>query len=123
MLTLFGNRRFRSCDGTTRRDFLKVGALGGTSIGLSSLLASRSQGAETGHPVKDTSVVWLWLEGGAPQIETFDPKMSAPSEYRSVTGEVSTALPGVTFGGTFPKIAKLADRMAVIRSFAHRNSG
>jgi uncharacterized protein (DUF1501 family) len=123
MLTLFGNRRFRSCDGTNRRDFLKVGALGGTSIGLSSLLASRSRGAETGRPVKNTSVVWLWLEGGAPQIETFDPKMSAPSEFRSVTGEVSTALPGVTFGGTFPKIAKLADRIAVIRSFAHRNSG
>ncbi len=55
--------------------------------------------------------------------ETFDPKMTAPSEFRSVTGEVSTVLPGVTLGGTFPEMAKVADKMAFVRSFAHRNSG
>jgi len=40
-----------------------------------------------------------------------------------VTGEVSTVLPGVTLGGNFPEIAKVADKMAFVRSFAHRNSG
>jgi hypothetical protein len=68
--------------------------------------------------VKDTSVVLLFLTGGPSQIETFDPKMSAPDGCRSVTGEVATSLPGVTFGGTFPKLATLAHRLAVVRSFA-----
>src|SRR5262249_30788362 len=55
--------------------------------------------------------------GGPSQIETFDPKMTAPEETRSATGEVPTALPGVTFGGSFPKLARLADRVSVVRSF------
>jgi hypothetical protein len=56
-------------------------------------------------------------------VETFDPKMTAPMEYRSVTGEVATNISGVTLGGTFPKMAKMMDKMAVVRSFAHTNSG
>jgi hypothetical protein len=67
--------------------------------------------------------VWLWLGGGPTHVETFDPKMSAPVEFRSVTGEVATNLSGVTLGGTFPKMARIADKLAIIRSFAHRNSG
>ena len=123
MLSLLGDRRPRDCNGTTRRDFLKVGTLGTAGLGLPSLLAARAQAAQTGQTVKDTSVVWLWLGGGPTHVETFDPKMSAPSEFRSVTGEVSTRLPGVTLGGTFPELAKVADKMAFVRSFAHRNSG
>jgi hypothetical protein len=57
------------------------------------------------------------MHGGPSQIETFDPKMSAPAEIRSATGAVATRLPGVPFGGTFPKLARLADRLAVVRSF------
>ena len=57
------------------------------------------------------------------QTETFDPKMDAPAEYRSVTGEVATSVPGVTIGGTFPKIAQVMDKMAIVRSFSHRNGG
>src|SRR4029079_11368859 len=70
-----------------------------------------------------TSVVWLWLGGGPTHIETFDPKMSAPAEFRSITGAVKTNLPGVEIGGDFQKLAKVADRMAFVRSFAHTNSG
>ncbi|HVL12105.1 MAG TPA: DUF1501 domain-containing protein, partial [Gemmata sp.] len=44
-------------------------------------------------------------------------KMTAPAEIRSATGETKTAIPGVTFGGSFPKLAKMADRLAVVRSF------
>jgi hypothetical protein len=83
----------------------------------------RSQARAAGHEVKDTSVIWLWLSGGPTHVETFDPKMTAPSEYRSTTGEVPTPIPGVTLGGTFPKIASVADKMAFVRSFAHTNSG
>jgi hypothetical protein len=49
--------------------------------------------------------------------------MTAPSEYRSVTGEVKTNLPGVTLGGNFERMAAVADKMAFVRSFAHTNSG
>ena len=48
--------------------------------------------------------------------------MTAPAEIRSVTGELATSLPGVTFGTTFPRLARLANRMAIVRSFTHGNS-
>lgn len=117
------NRKARDCDGTTRRDFLRVGALGAGSLTLAHLLEARAQAAAQGTPTKNTSVVWLWLGGGPTHVETFDPKMTAPSEYRSVTGEVASSIPGVTLGGTLPRIAGVADRMAFVRSFAHTNSG
>ncbi len=123
MLTLKTDRAYRDCEGTTRREFLKVGTLGASALTLPGLLAARARAATSGKPAKDTSVVWVWLGGGPTHIETFDPKMDAPVEYRSVTGEVATRMPGVSIGGTFPKIAALADRMALVRSFAHTNSG
>src|SRR5690242_13155436 len=111
MLSLFRDRRVRDCEGTTRRDFLKVGTLGAGGLSLPDLLAARARASASGLPTKETSVVWLWLGGGASHIETFDPKMSAPAEFRSVTGEVSTRLAGVTLGATFPQIGRVADRM------------
>lgn len=128
MLEVTSRRLYRDCAGNTRRDFLKVGSLGLASMGLGALtlpnlLAARAAAASNRQAVKDTSVVWLWLGGGATHVETFDPKMTAPSEYRSTTGEVATNLPGVTIGGTLPKIASVADKMAFVRSFAHTNSG
>jgi hypothetical protein len=66
--------------------------------------------------------VLLFLSGGPPHIEFFDPKMTAPSEIRSLTGEVSTKLPGITFGGTFPKLAAMADRLTIVRSYGSGNA-
>jgi hypothetical protein len=123
MLNFISNRRYRDCEGATRREFLKVGALGAGALTLPGLLRARAEAAAAGRSVKDTSVVWLWLGGGPTHVETFDPKMSAPAEYRSVTGEVATKLPGITLGGTFPNMAGVADKMAFVRSFAHSNSG
>ena len=123
MLQVLFNRKFRDCEGSTRREFLKVGTLGAGAVTLPQLLAARAEAKAAGRPVKDTSVVWVWLGGGPTHIETFDPKLSAPSEYRSITGEVTTKLPGVTIGGTFPNLASVVDKMALVRSFAHTNSG
>jgi hypothetical protein len=92
-------------------------------MALPDLLRMRSQAQAAGESTNDTSVIWIWLSGGPTHVETFDPKMTAPSEYRSVTGEVKTPMPGVTLGGTFPKMASVADKMAFVRSFAHTNSG
>lgn len=104
-----------------RRDFLHIGGLGLGGLSLSSLFPSAGMAgvplSESGKPVTDKSVIFLFLHGGPSQFETFDPKPNAPVEIRSATGEVKTALPGITFGSSFPKLAKMADRLAVVRSF------
>jgi len=120
MFTLTASRQGTNCDGTSRRDFLRIGALGLGSLALPSLLRARSSESSLS---RSPSVVWLWLGGGAPHIETFDPKMSAPVEYRSVTGSVKSSIPGIELGGNFEKIAQLADKIAIVRSFSHTNSG
>ncbi|MCZ6795873.1 MAG: DUF1501 domain-containing protein [Planctomycetota bacterium] len=119
MLTLASESHDRDCAGLSRRDFLTVGSLALGGLTLSSLLSSRARAAAEGSVASERSVVLLFLGGGPSHIETFDPKMDAPSEIRSVTGEVPTAIPGVTFGGTFPRLARLAGRLAVVRSFRH----
>lgn len=121
MLQIASSRRFRTCEGSTRRDFIRAGSLGLAGLTLGGLLRERA--AAAAEIPRDTSVIWLWLGGGPSQFETFDPKMDAPVEFRSVTGEVATSLPGITFGGTFPKLAARAHRIAVLRNFAHANSG
>jgi len=123
MLNFLSDRGNRDCDGIYRREFLKIGALGASGLTLGNLLAARADAKAAGKPVKDTAVVWVWLAGGPTHIETFDPHMRAPREYRSTTGEVRTKLSGVTIGGTFPRIAGVANRMSFVRSFAHNNSG
>jgi hypothetical protein len=124
MLKILSDRSYEDCRGVRRREFLKIGALGAGSLALPDLLRARAHAAAGGGDGRtDTSVVWLWLGGGPTHIETFDPKMDAPSEYRSVTGEVRSAIPGVTLGGTFPKMARVLDKMALVRSFHHKNSG
>src|SRR6516164_5932741 len=123
MLQLWSNRRYKACDGSTRRDFLKVGALGMGGFLLSDLLRQRAQATAQGQPTRNTSVVWVWLGGGPTHVETFDPKMDAPAEFRSVTGDCQTVLPGVRLGGNFQRMGRHADKFAFVRSFAHRNSG
>jgi len=105
----------------SRRAFLQVGGLGLGGLTLSQLLGWKAAAAQAGIPLKDKSVVFLFMHGGPPQQETFDPKMEAPVEIRSSTGEVKTTIPGVTFGGTFQKLAKRAHQLAVVRSYTTGN--
>jgi len=99
-----------------RRAFLRIGslALGGCAIPS---CFSAADAAEVSRLSRGKSVIFLFLHGGPSQIETFDPKMTAPLGIRSETGEVATSIPGVTFGGTFPQLAARADRLAIVRSF------
>ncbi|MFO0902082.1 MAG: DUF1501 domain-containing protein [Pirellulales bacterium] len=100
-----------------RRAFLRVGTLGLSGWTLGDLLARQAASATASPPVTGRSVVFLFLHGGPSQIETFDPKMDAPAEIRSATGEIATAIPGVTFGSSFPRLASLAQRFSIVRSY------
>ena len=106
----------------SRRDFLRIGSLGLAGLTLPNLLRARADAADNRIPVTGKSVIFLFQQGGPTQFETFDPKMSAPSGNRSVTGATQTSIPGVQFGGTFTKLAKFAHRMAVVRSFQSGSS-
>jgi hypothetical protein len=123
MLTLWGNKVRTDCSGVGRRDFLKVGTLAMTGLTLPGLCKLRSAAAGSGQATTNKSVIWLWLGGGPTQVETFDPKMSAPAEFRSMVGDVQTKVPGMRLGGLFPRIGGVADKVAFVRSFAHGNSG
>lgn len=122
MLNLTSSDSVRSCSAIPRRSFVQVGTLALGGLTLPRLLASKAASSESGRTTKDVSVVLLFLTGGPSQIETFDPKMSAPRENRSVTGAVSTDISGVQFGGTFPQLARHASELAIVRSFSHGNS-
>ncbi len=107
------------CDGSARRDFLKVGTLGLFGLTLADRLRARATGSAAAR--KAPSIVLLFLDGGASHIETFDPKMTAPQEYRCLFGATPTTLPGVSFGALLPKMARLAKEMAIVKSFTHKD--
>jgi hypothetical protein len=119
MLTLFSGSASRTCDGLSRRDFIQAGALGLGGLTLPWLLRARAEAAPGPKFVRDKAVVLLFLSGGASHIETFSPNMDGPEPARSMTGEVKTSIPGITLGGTFPLLARHANKLAVVRSFRH----
>jgi uncharacterized protein (DUF1501 family) len=107
----------------SRRELLRAGGLGLGGLTLAQLLANRGLAAASRTPiVRDKSVVFLFMQGGPSQFETFDPKMSAPAGIRSVTGEIPTAVPGLTFGSTFERLAERAQKLTVVRSFTTGDS-
>ena len=100
----------------SRRSFITAGTLGIGSLALTDLLQARSLDPSV---IRNKSVVLLFLGGGPPQHETFDPKMEATSDYRAMYGETQTSLPGVTFGSHFSGLAKHADKLAIVRCFSN----
>jgi hypothetical protein len=115
MLTITGAR--------TRREFLTVGSLGLGGLAMSSLLGGRASAAPAPQLVTGKSVIFLFLQGGPSQYETFDPKEEIPEGQRTVTDVIDTSLPGVRFGAHFPQLAKLAHKLTVVRSFQSGNGG
>jgi uncharacterized protein (DUF1501 family) len=108
---------FRQAGRWHRRQFLRAGALALGGMTLEDQFAVRAA-AGADSPLKDRSVIFLFMHGGPSQFETFDPKMDAPSHIRSTTGEIKTTLPGITFGSTLPRLARLAHKFSIVRSFA-----
>ena len=121
MLNILAGSRSPLCDGSNRRDFLRAGLFGLGGLGLTSHL--RASAPSTGGPlVRDKSVVFLFLAGGPSQYETFDPKPGGLEGATSVKGHIPTAIPGVRFASYLPKLAKLADRLTVVRSFQTKHA-
>jgi hypothetical protein len=104
----------------TRRGFLKVGCLGLGGLSLSDLLRAR---AEASGPARNTpaerSVILIWLDGGPPQHETYDPKPDAPAEFRGPLKAIPTAIPGILVSELLPQHARLANEISLIRSMHH----
>lgn len=103
-----------------RRAFLRIGgsaALGAGGLTLADLATVRAQAESVPGVLTGKSVIFLFLHGGPSQFETFDPKMNMPVGIRSATGETPTSIPGVTFGQSLPRLAALADRLNIVRSY------
>jgi hypothetical protein len=105
-----------------RRDFLRVGSLGLGGLSLPDFLRAEEALKSVGGIAKDKTVIFLFMHGGPSQFETFDPKMDAPSNIHSATGEIKTKIPGITFGPTFEKLAKLNDKFSIVRSFTTQSA-
>lgn len=104
-----------------RRDLLRIGSLSIAASALPTMLSSvaPTTAAEQRGRSKAQSVIFLWMAGGVTHIDSFDPKPNAPIEVRGTLETISTSLPGVQFCETIPELAKVADRLAVLRSFSH----
>jgi len=121
MLTIFGNKA-ACCDGIPRRSFVKAGFLGMAGLSLPQMLRIRAEAAAAGSTLAKTSVIFIELQGGPSQFETYDPKPDAPAEYRGPFGVVPTKLPGVVFSELMPQQARVTDKLAIVRSVHHESN-
>jgi hypothetical protein len=112
MLTIYGQPS-QFCDGVSRRNFLKIGALGLGGLALPQLLQAEAQaGIRKSHK----AVIMIFLPGGPSHQDIFDLKMDAPREVRGEFKPISTNVPGIQVCEHLPRLAKLMDKMAIIRS-------
>jgi hypothetical protein len=122
MLDIILGRGPRRCDGVSRRDFLRVGALAGLGLTLPALLrgqAARAAGPKKGPRAK--SVLLVYLGGGLSHHDSFDPKPEAPPEVRGKYRTIDTVVPGLKVGELLPRMAGVMDRLTLVRSGAHNN--
>lgn len=113
---------FRLLQGYTRRESLRLGGLWGLGLSLPHFLAAQAQAKpNSGSFGSVRRAIVLYLHGGHPQQETFDPKPDGPQAVRGEFGAISTSLPGVQFSELLPRTAEIAHKLAVIRSMSHDN--
>ena len=113
----------RNCAGHSRRDFIRLGLGGAAGLGFSDLLRLRANAATAKGQASPNNVncILVWLDGGPSHYETFDPKPDAPDGVRGEFKPIKTNVPGTHFCQTVPELAKVADKMTIIRSIAHQD--
>src|SRR4051794_33280586 len=111
------------CAGTLpRRAFLRASLTGLSTLGLADLLRLEAAGAgPASAPGPSMIVVWLW--GGPSHMETFDLKPQAPEAYRGLFRPIATNVPGIEISEKLPRLPRIADKYALIRSVAHDSPG
>ena len=107
----------------TRRDLLRQASCGFGAVAASTLLhrdaaraASRGTLAALHHPARVTSVIFLYMDGGVSQVDSFDPKPSAPGDIRGEFSAIATRTPGVQVSEHLPRMAARSDLYSIIRS-------
>jgi hypothetical protein len=122
MLRILGSAK-RLCDGTTRRDLLQIGGLGALGFTLVDALRLHAAAPETKSASttfgKAKACILLFPFGSPPQHETFDPKPAAPAEIQGELKATSTSVPGTQIGEGLPQVARIADRITIVRSLTH----
>src|SRR2546423_6272824 len=119
---MLGRRGSARCDGVSRRDFLRVGALGGLGLTLPGFLSSQAWAAGAGgRKARAKSVLLVYLGGGLSHHDSFDLKPDAPAEIRGKYRPIDTVVPGLRVGELLPRMAKVMDRLTLVRSGAHNN--
>jgi hypothetical protein len=116
----FGRIKSRACQGVTRRELLRVGSTSLFGLGLGDLVRVRAAGAANPAPARSAILLWLW--GGPSQLDTFDMKPAAPAAYRGPYRPVPTNVPGVEVSELLPRLARAADRYALLRSLHHQSN-
>jgi hypothetical protein len=129
MLSVLG-RGVRLCDGISRREVLRIGGLGFTGLAWADLLRARAAAAtpararrgSTGTFGKAKSCILVFNYGGPSHLDIFDLKPDAPREIRGEFKPIATRVPGIAITEHLPRLARLADQYAVIRSVTHRDN-
>ena len=122
----FRNSGHRFCDGLTRRQTLRLGAtglFGGLTLPRLLQAEDANKNSERQRQAKAKSCLFIFLEGGPPQQDMWDPKPDAPAEIRGPFEPISTALPGVIFTEHCKNCAKIANKFTVVRSHSHADNG
>jgi hypothetical protein len=125
MLSLY-DRPTRLCDGISRREALRIGGLGLGGLTLASLAAAR-QAQAAAEPTaasfgRAKACILLFLLGGPPQHETWDPKPDAPVEVRGGLKPIASRTPGLMVGELMPRTAQLTDKICVLRALSTRDN-
>lgn len=121
MLTVKGSR-YRFCDGVSRRSFLRIGALGvgAGALTLSDLFRLEAVGQS---PARHKAVINIFLGGGPPHQDMWEIKTEAPREIRGEFNPINTSVPGIHICEVFPRIARLMDKLVLIRSIVGASGG